>query len=182
MTNAQKWLRTFWLRARIMSPIKIASNRAPSPTIMRGKLDTTLTIVSSLMTLAADASSITTLYALKDKAGEDIMHADAAWAGIFCLLSGVSHHGGPRPPGHFVLSRAERTENCASSANENPVAAFKTKLAKGMASENRNITMFSSFQKKETKQKTTPNCERIDLSHICKRLFELTHDRTQRRR
>lgn len=35
---------------------------APSPTIISGKLDTRVTISSNLWTLAADASSITTLY------------------------------------------------------------------------------------------------------------------------
>lgn len=45
--------------------MKMTSRMAPRPTIMRGKLDTTLEMVSSFCTLAADASSITTLYPRK---------------------------------------------------------------------------------------------------------------------
>lgn len=65
--KGQMCCRTFCLWARTSRMMRTASIMPPSPTIMSGKLDTTVTISSSLCTLAAEASSIVTLCALKDR-------------------------------------------------------------------------------------------------------------------
>lgn len=61
--------------------MKTMSKIPPSPTMMNGKLDTRVTISSSLWTLAADASSITTLL----KVLKHTMYVIDAMTELYCF-------------------------------------------------------------------------------------------------
>lgn len=79
---------TFCWRALIRRTMRTASMMAPRPTMMRGKLETTLVMVSSFCTLAADASSITTLYPKETETTESSEHHELLSSGlVFCVTS-----------------------------------------------------------------------------------------------